>query len=102
MSSIEFQEGAVSVDARLIAEGLSIDPVQVQPLMRAGRLTSLCEQGIGEDAGRFRLSFFHRRKCLQLVVDTDGNVVQRTTLHIQGRAGAAHATRAGGAGSAGA
>lgn len=103
MSSIEFQDGALSVDAALIGEGLAIDPAQVQPLMRAGHLTSLCEQGIGEDAGRFRLTFFHRRQCLRLVVDADGKIVKRSTIRVRDRPNPETRTaRADGEGSTGA
>jgi len=102
MSSIEFQEGALSVDAALIGEGLSIDPAQVQPLMRAGHLTSRCEQGIGEDAGRFRLTFFHRRQRLRLIVDAAGNILQRSTIRVRERPTSATGTaRADGEGSTG-
>lgn len=77
-SRIDFDGATFSVDATLIAESLGIEPAIVQPLMREGRITSRCERGIDEDAGRYRLTFFHGRLRALLVVDADGNMVART------------------------
>lgn len=77
MNSVQFEQGAVSVDAALIAEGLLIEAAQVQPLMRQGQITSLCERGVKEDAGRLRLTFFYRARRFSLIVDANGNVVRR-------------------------
>jgi uncharacterized protein DUF6522 len=77
MNSVQFEEGAVSVDATLIAEGLSIEAAQVQPLMRRGQITSLCERGVEEDAGHLRLTFFYGTRHFSLVVDANGSVAKR-------------------------
>ena len=84
MSSVKFEEGAVCIDATIIAEGLAIQPALVQPLIRKGTLTSLCERGLDRDAGKFRLTFFHGRRRLRLIVDAGGNVVERSVAHIRG------------------
>ena len=42
MSSVEFEDGAFSVDAAIVAEGLGIEPALVQSRMRDGTVTSLC------------------------------------------------------------
>jgi hypothetical protein len=78
MSSIRFEQGDVSIDAAVIAEGLAIEPAQVQPLMRDGRITSLCERGVDEDAGRYRLTFFHGKRRFRLVADAQGNVIEHS------------------------
>jgi hypothetical protein len=78
MSSVEFENGAFSVDAALIAEGLGIGPTMVQPRMRDGTITSRCERGEGDDAGRYRLTFFHGTRRLQLVVDAGGKVLEKS------------------------
>ena len=82
MAKIEFEPGAIHVDASLIGEGLAVEVAQVPALMRAGHITSRCEHGLDEDAGRYRLSFFHQRRCLRLVVDSDGKIIQRTTSSV--------------------
>ena len=75
---IEFDGETFSVDAALIAESLGIGASRVQPLMREGRITSRCERGIDQDAGRYRLTFFHGRLRALLVVDTTGELISRS------------------------
>ena len=41
MPTIEFEDGAVQINATIIAEGLGIDPSLVQSRMREGKITSL-------------------------------------------------------------
>jgi len=77
-SRIDFDGETFSVDAALIAESLGIEPAIVQPLMREGRITSRCERGIDEDAGRYRLTFFHGRLRAHLVVDANGKLISRS------------------------
>jgi hypothetical protein len=80
MATIDFEEGAVQVDARIVAEGLGIEPSLVQERMREGKITSLCERGIDEDNGRYRLTFFSENRRFRLVVDERGNVVRRSAI----------------------
>ena len=58
VTEIAFQDGAVCIDATVIAQGLGIEAASVQSLMRGGEITSLCEAGADEDAGRHRVTFF--------------------------------------------
>lgn len=71
------QEDGFTLDAAIVAEGLGLDPGEVLPAMREGRLTSLCERGTGEDEGRNRLTFFHARRLFSVIVDDAGNVLER-------------------------
>jgi hypothetical protein len=66
MPIIEFEEDALSVDAAVIGQGLSIEPSLVHARMREGKITTLCERGINEDAGRYRLTFFHENRRFRL------------------------------------
>jgi len=92
---IEFEEGAIQVDATIVAEGLGIDPLLVQERMREGRITSLCERGIDEDHGRYRLTFFSENRRFRLVVDESGNVVQRSAIDFGDRSLPASARKPG-------
>jgi hypothetical protein len=85
MATIEFEEGAIQVDATIVAEGLGIEPSLVQERMRDGKITSLCERGIDEDNGRYRLTFFSENRRFRLVVDEKGNVVQRSAIDFSDR-----------------
>ncbi len=79
MSRVEIEECGVNIDASIIAEGLAIEPARVQPLMREGRLTSVCEHGRDRDAGRYRLTFFLDKQRFRLVTDGAGNILERST-----------------------
>ena len=85
MTTIKFEQGAVNIDAEIVATGLGIEPALVQPLMRDGKITSLCECGVGEDAGRTRLSFFHAKRAFHVVVDKEGHIIERSTHDVDTR-----------------
>jgi len=38
-----------------------------------------CERG-DEDAGRYRLTFFHKNRRLRLVIDEEGNAIQGSKI----------------------
>lgn len=82
---IEFEEDALRIDAAVIGQGLSIEPCLVQVRMREGKITTLCERGINEDAGRYRLTFFHENRRFRLIVDDEGNAIQRSTIDFGDR-----------------
>lgn len=95
MAMIEFEEGSIQVDVTIVAKGLKIDPSLVQDRMRAGKITTLCERGVGEDAGRYRLSFFSESRRFRLVVDEEGNMVQSSAVDFGDRGLPAAARRPG-------
>jgi hypothetical protein len=85
MGMIEFHGGDIQIDASVIGVGLNIDPSTVQELIREGKITSRCERGIEEDEGRYRLTFFSEHSRFRLIIDTMGNVVQRSTIDFSNR-----------------
>lgn len=95
MTMIEFEQDDISVDVAIVAMGLGIEPSLVQERMRAGTITSLCERGIDEDEGRWRLSFFSKNRRLRVVVDDKGNVVQRSAVDFGDRGLPASARKPG-------
>lgn len=80
MTGIEIRDGTIQVDASLLAKGLGLDPSHVPELLRRGDITSLCEQGIDEDEGRYRLSFFHAGRRLRIVTDAAGELLQFSSI----------------------
>jgi hypothetical protein len=76
----QLAQGTVSLDVADIAGDLGLESEQVLEQLRTGRLAALCEQGIGEDAGRFRLTFVHQTRRLWLIVDQAGRILQRSTV----------------------
>jgi len=80
MKPIEFENGAVQIDAAIVAEGLGLAPSLLQEEMRAGRITSLAERGIDADSGRHRLTFFSKHRRFRVVVDETGAILQRSAV----------------------
>ena len=80
MKPIEFENGAVQIDATIVAEGLGLAPALLQEEMRAGRITSLAERGIDADSGRRRLTFFSEHRRFRVVVDETGAIIQRSAI----------------------
>lgn len=86
MAMIEFQEGGIQVDATVVADGLEIEPTLLLERIRDGRISTLYERGIDEDEGRHRLTFFSENRRFRILVDEDGNVLQRSVIDFGDRA----------------
>ncbi len=83
--AIEFNDGAIEIDASTVGAGLGLEPQEVLSLIRSKAITSVCEHGIDDDAGRYRLTFFHESRRLRLIVDDCGGVVRRSTIDFGDR-----------------
>lgn len=82
---VEFDSDGPVVDARLIGDLLTIPEDQVSSRIQKGTITTLCEKGIDEHDGGFRLSFFHRNRRAQIEVDCEGQVSNRTVIDFGDR-----------------
>ena len=80
MAVVEFEVGALRVDAAVVGQGINVEPSLVLDRMREGKITVLCERGVDEDAGRYRMTFFHENRRFRLVVDEEGNAIHRSTV----------------------
>lgn len=96
MTSLEIEDGSVQIDATIVAEAFGITPERLLELMRKGKVTSLSERGMDEDAGRHRLTFFHDNRRLRIVVNESGEMVQRSVIDFGDHALPASARRPGG------
>jgi hypothetical protein len=76
-------QGGLRVAAEDLAGYLGLDPAAVPALMRSGAITSLYEEGRGEDAGRFRVTFRHGQTRLRFTCARDGTVLS----HIRTQTG---------------
>ena len=63
------------VQARDLGPLLGVAPAELARLMREGTVTARHELGVGEDAGRFRLSFRYGGRTVRLTCTTDGTLV---------------------------
>ncbi|MGV8953715.1 MAG: DUF6522 family protein [Cypionkella sp.] len=80
MSEVTVTAQGFEVDAGLIAKAFGLDTANLKEKMRAGTVTSRCEKGVGDDAGRFRLTFHYAFQVLQLTVDANGCVLAQTSF----------------------
>jgi len=76
----EIRNGDIVVDAALVGQLLKIVPAEVPALMRAGAITSVCERGIDEHDGKYRLSFFYGSRRARLSMDAEGRILQRSSI----------------------
>ena len=79
-TGIRWTEGAVEVDATLVARGLNLTVEQCMAEMRRSIVHSASERGIGEDEGRFRLTFRYRDRVFRLIVTTTGEIVSEESF----------------------
>jgi hypothetical protein len=82
---IELSEGTFVVDAELLGELLDIPASGVPILMRERTITSVCERGIDDNTGEFRLSFFYRNRRARLSMDPAGRIIRRSTINFGDR-----------------
>ena len=66
----------IEVEAHLVAQALGLTTAEFQTLMRAGRVRTLSERGVGTDSGLYRLSFYHGKRRFRCVTDASGKVLQ--------------------------
>lgn len=80
MSDVQFEESSFSVNAKLVGKSLGVEAPLVQALIRERKITSVCERGVDEDAGTYRLTFFYGRRRLRLIVGETGNIIRHSTI----------------------
>lgn len=80
MNPLIFEHGEVQIDASIVADGLGIALPHLREQMRLGKITSLFEQGIDDDKGRHRLTFYSEGRRFRVVVDGSGSIIRRSTL----------------------
>ncbi|WP_372841003.1 DUF6522 family protein [Phaeovulum sp.] len=84
---IEFEGGMIQISAEEVARGLGMTPADVMLGIRQGQITSICEAGVGEDAGRHRLTFFSPTRRLRLTVNSHGKVIRQSCANIRRKKG---------------
>ncbi len=71
---IEVRGEEATIEAGHLAAklGLSVDRLRAE--MRRGIVYGVVERGVGEDAGRLRLTFRYRARSWAVVVEADGTL----------------------------
>jgi len=72
--AVEVRGDEATIEASFLAAklGLSVDRLRVE--MQRGIVYGVVERGIGEDAGRLRLTFRYRARTWTVVVEADGKL----------------------------
>ncbi|HQU68709.1 MAG TPA: DUF6522 family protein [Albidovulum sp.] len=87
MSAVVRDGDGFIVDAALLSRAFGIPVEAVRQMMRDGRITSRCEAGMDEDAGRWRLTFLHDGRTCRLTVDGAGEILKQSTFSASRRTG---------------
>ncbi|SEP23384.1 hypothetical protein SAMN04490248_14616 [Salinihabitans flavidus] len=82
MTAVERRAEDFVIDAALLADAFGLSQEEIKARMRAGTITSRCEAGVDEDAGRWRLTFHHDNRACRFIVDEGGNILKRATFPI--------------------
>jgi hypothetical protein len=73
-------ESGFAIAAADLGALLELPEEEVRTAMRTGAITSRFERGEGVDAGRFRLTFYHGPRRVQLTLDAEGRVLQQSRV----------------------
>jgi len=65
----------IDIDGDLVARTLGLEVEQFRKLMADGKISVLCERGTGEDAGRYRASFYYGGKRARFLLDESGRLL---------------------------
>lgn len=77
---VSFQDDDIEVETTDIASAFGISPDEVMKRIREGAISSVCEKGVDEDEGRYRITFFTDTCRLQLIAERGGFVLQRSKI----------------------
>ena len=83
MTSVERRSDDFVIDAALLADAFGLAQEEIRARMRAGTITSRCEAGVAEDAGRWRLTFHHDGRACRFIVDADGSILTRAMFPVR-------------------
>ena len=64
----------LEIDGARVAQRIGLDVATFRQLMDEGKVTVLCERGIGEDAGTWRATFYYGRQRARFLIDAHGEI----------------------------
>lgn len=71
------------VPADLLADAFGLSETDIREGMRTKRITSQSETGLGDDEGRWRLTFFYQDRAVRFIVDEHGEVLKHARFPIR-------------------
>lgn len=66
---------SIEIDGAAVAQALGLEVAAFRQQFDNGKITVLCERGTGEDAGRYRASFYLGDRRARFLVEPDGRLV---------------------------
>lgn len=85
MSGVAISAEGFVVDAEILGSAFDLAPATIPDRLKAGEITSRCEIGVDEDAGRWRLTFYRERQALRLTIDGAGSILAQSRFPISTR-----------------
>lgn len=85
MTAVDRKNGDFIIDAALLADAFGLSQEGIKARMRDGAITSRCETGVEEDAGCWRLTFYHSDRSCRFIVDEAGKVLKKVAFPIKTR-----------------
>ena len=82
---VEVGDKDLTVDCETLAPMLGVQPSDIPGLLRIKAITSLCEKGIDEHEGEFRLTFFFKGRRARILVGPSGTVLGRSVIDFGDR-----------------
>lgn len=79
MDPITFTDRRIEIDAALVAKGLRMEPEALRAGMRDGSVTQTVEKGEGDDAGRYRVTFYAPTRRLRFLFTAKGEILQTSS-----------------------
>ena len=83
MTRIDRDGDGFVVDATILSVAFGRPATEIRVSMQDGSITSRCETGSGADAGRWRLTFYHKGRALRLTVNAEGEILKRAILDVR-------------------
>lgn len=80
MGPITFTDQRIDIDAVLVAKGLRMEADALRTALRDGTVTRTVEKGEGEDAGRYRVTFYAPTRRLRLLFTATGEILQTSSV----------------------
>ena len=83
MTRVDRDGDGFVVDATILSVAFGRPATEIRTSMQDGSITSRCETGSGADAGRWRLTFYHKGRALRLTVNAEGEILKRAILDVR-------------------
>ena len=86
MPAVRWADDTPEIDAAVAARAMKFAVEYFVRQMQRGAIKSRVERGVGEDEGRYRLSFRHHDRELTMIVDRDGEIISQELTMIKPKA----------------